>query len=74
MLLTEWNIEEAKAVWREEAWEEGWAKGWEEAWEEGWAKGQEEGWEENRNYVLELIAQGLSVEEIKLHLERLKEK
>jgi len=23
MLLTEWNIEEAKEVWREEAWEEG---------------------------------------------------
>ena len=23
MLLTEWNIEEAKEVWREEAWKEG---------------------------------------------------
>jgi len=23
MLLSEWNIEEAKTVWREEAWEEG---------------------------------------------------
>ena len=61
MLITEWNIEEAKEVWREEAWEE------------GRNEGRNEGREGERNYVLELIAQGLSAEEIKLHLEQVKE-
>jgi flagellar biosynthesis/type III secretory pathway protein FliH len=27
MVLTEWNLEEAKEVWREEGLEEGWEKG-----------------------------------------------
>ena len=48
MLLTEWNTEEAKAVWYEE--------------------GKEEGREDERKYVLDLLAQGLSTEEIKLRL------
>ena len=56
MLLTEWNIEEAKEVWREEALEE------------GRVEGREEGREAERNYVLELLAQGLSAEEIKRRL------
>jgi flagellar biosynthesis/type III secretory pathway protein FliH len=31
MVLTEWNLEEAKEVWREEGLEEGWEKGRKEA-------------------------------------------
>ena len=52
MLLEEWNIDDAKEVWQEEAREEGLT--------EGLKKGQEE--------VIELLSQGLSVEEIKLRL------
>ena len=44
MLLEEWNMEDAKVVWQEEA------------------------REEVREEVLELLSQGLSVEEIKLRL------
>jgi predicted transposase/invertase (TIGR01784 family) len=35
MLLTEWNLEEAKVVWREEGIEEGMEKGMEKGMEEG---------------------------------------
>ena len=35
MLLTEWNIEDAKKVWLEEGWEEGREQGREEGREEG---------------------------------------
>jgi hypothetical protein len=44
MLVTEWNLDDALAVQREEGREEGWEKGR----EEGWEKGQEEGWEKGR--------------------------
>jgi len=56
MLLEEWNIEDAKEVWQEEAREEGLEK--------GLAKGREEGREE----IFELLSQGLTIEEIKLRL------
>ena len=52
MDITKWNTEEAKVVWREEALEEG----------------MEKGREDERKYVLELLAQGLSAEEIKQRL------
>ena len=58
MLLEEWNIEDAKEVWQEEAREEGLEK--------GLAKGREEGREE----IFELLSQGLTIEEIKLRLMR----
>ena len=65
MLLTEWNLDEAKEVWREEAWEEGREAGREEGREAGWVKGTEAG----REYFLGLLNQGLSIDEIKLQLE-----
>ena len=54
MLLTEWNIEEAKEVW----------------FEEGREEGMEKGREDERKYVLELFRQGLALEEIKRCLEQ----
>ena len=49
-------------------------EGQQEAWEEGWKGGREEGWkeghEEGRKYVLGLLDQGLSVEEIRQRLEQ----
>ena len=64
MLWTEWSTEDAIAYAREEGREDGR--------EEGRVKGREEGIEtgrENeRKYVLELLEQGLSLEEIKFHL------
>ena len=58
MLLTEWNTEEAKVVWREEGLEEGLEKGREEGLEEGLEKGREE---VARNALVE----GISIELIK---------
>jgi len=49
MMITEWNLEEAKEVWIDEAREEG----------------IERGIEKEQKYVLSLIDQGLSAEEIK---------
>ena len=56
MILTEWNIEDAREVWREEAREE------------GWAEGMEKGREEGMHYVLGLFDQGLSPDEIRQRL------
>jgi hypothetical protein len=39
-----------------------------EAWEDGHGEGLEEGMDKSRQYFLELLNQGLSVEEIKLRL------
>ena len=41
MLLTEWNMDDAKRVWREEALEEGMEKGMEEGMKTGMEKGME---------------------------------
>ena len=68
MLLTEWNTEDAIAFAREEGREEGWEKGRKEGREEGMEKGREEGISEERQSFLELINQGLSIEELKQHL------
>jgi predicted transposase YdaD len=53
MLITEWNMEEAREVWQEEAHEK------------GLIQGREEGLERGREQVLKLLEQGLSIEEIK---------
>ncbi|MCL1911622.1 MAG: hypothetical protein FWG13_05405 [Leptospirales bacterium] len=42
----------------------------EEAMERGIEKGRTEGKEEGQNYILELVAQGLSYEEIKKKVEK----
>jgi hypothetical protein len=55
MLMTEWNWDDAKQVWQEEAREEG----------------REEGIKKEREYVLDLFQQGLSPEKIEQHLRSL---
>jgi hypothetical protein len=55
MLLTEWNIEDAKEVWREEALEEGLEKGR----EEGLEKGREESY---RTIAMNALAEGATPE------------
>jgi hypothetical protein len=60
MLLEEWNLDEAKEVWREEAMEKGMEKGIE--------KGREEGMEKGRNQILELVKQGYTAEQIEAKL------
>jgi flagellar biosynthesis/type III secretory pathway protein FliH len=56
MLLTEWDTEEAKVVWREEGFEE------------GLEEGMEKGREETHQFFLELLNQGLTAEEMKQRL------
>jgi flagellar biosynthesis/type III secretory pathway protein FliH len=60
MLLTEWNIDDAKEVWQEEAWEDGW--------ESGMEKGMEKGREEGQKNILELVRQGYTAEQIEVML------
>ncbi|MDR1785767.1 MAG: hypothetical protein LBR23_04795 [Spirochaetaceae bacterium] len=57
MLFTEWNWEDAKEVWQEEARKDGVAIGIQ--------RGREEGREEDRKYILELINSGYSAGELK---------
>jgi SOS response regulatory protein OraA/RecX len=52
MLLTEWNWDDAKEVWQEEAREEG----------------REEGREEERKTILDLVRQGYTPEQIEAML------
>jgi hypothetical protein len=56
MLSTEWDWEEALKVAREEGWEDGLEEGMERAHEEA------------QQYFLELLNQGLTIEEIKQRL------
>ncbi len=64
MLLEEWNMEDAKKVWREEAREEG----REEGMAIGIEKGRDEGRLKERQRFFELLDRGLSAEEIKRQL------
>ncbi|MCL1911571.1 MAG: Rpn family recombination-promoting nuclease/putative transposase [Leptospirales bacterium] len=70
MLTTEFDLDEYKEVIRMEALEEGIKKGKNEGIEEG----KEEGKEEVQNYILDLIEQGLSREEIKKKIEEMPRK
>ncbi|MCL2008357.1 MAG: hypothetical protein FWG77_09755 [Treponema sp.] len=69
MLMVEWNMDDALAVRYEEGVEDGLEKGIEIGVEKGIEIGVEKGKQELQKYVLELIAQGLSSEEIKKRLE-----
>jgi len=60
MLLDDWNQEEYVEVMCEEAREE------------GLSQGREEGMEKERQYFLELLDQGLSAEEIRQQLQKLR--
>jgi flagellar biosynthesis/type III secretory pathway protein FliH len=64
MIFSEWNWDEALEV----AHEEGWEDGLEEGLEKGREEGREEGMEKSRQRLLEMINQGLSIEEIKQRL------
>ncbi|MDR1073989.1 MAG: hypothetical protein LBL45_10000 [Treponema sp.] len=65
MVLTEWNWENARAVWLEESWKDAWEKGWKKGWEKGWKEGLEEGREERDAELLEMIDAGCGIEEIR---------
>jgi hypothetical protein len=56
MLLTEWNLDDAKEVW------------WEEAWEEGRKEGEKKGEKKMLHEVLELLKRGYSAEQIEAEL------
>ena len=71
MLLTEWDTEEAKIVWREEGFEDGLEEGREKGLEEGMGIGMEKGREETRQFFLELLNQGLTAEEMKQRLSQI---
>jgi hypothetical protein len=60
MLLTNWNWDDAKAVWQEEAREEGMAQGI----EQGMAQGMAQSYTD----ILKLIAAGYTAEQIKSHV------
>ena len=66
MILEEWNTEDAIAFAREEGHEDGL--------EEGLVMGRVEGREEFRGEITELLAQNLTVEEIKARLEKITSK
>jgi hypothetical protein len=76
MLMTEWNLDDAKEVWfeegkeegREEGRKEGREKGRKEGRKEGQEEGREEGREEEREHLLALLDEGLPLEEIKKRL------
>jgi hypothetical protein len=68
MIFGEYDREMDIAVNRREAWEDGREEGMEKGREEGMEKGREEGMEKSRMRFLSLIDQGLTIEEIKQHL------
>jgi hypothetical protein len=66
MILTEWNTEDAIAFAREEGFEDGIGVGIEKGREEGMERGIEKG----QKYILDLINQGFSAEELKQYISR----
>ena len=74
MLTTEFNLDDFKEVTRLEALEEGRTEGIIEGerrgMDKGIERGIEKGMEKGQNHVLELMAQGLSYEEIKKKIEK----
>jgi hypothetical protein len=64
MLITEWDLDEAIAVNREEAWAEGREEGREEGYEEGRGEGYEKGRGEGEKKIIELWKSGKSLEEV----------
>ncbi|MDR3000528.1 MAG: hypothetical protein LBU89_04605 [Fibromonadaceae bacterium] len=61
MLLTEWNWDDAKSVWQEEARE----TGWEEGLKQGVIEGRNEGREERTRELFSLWESGVSLTEAK---------
>ncbi|MCL2480964.1 MAG: hypothetical protein FWF38_04580 [Spirochaetaceae bacterium] len=65
MILTEWNTEDAIAFARKEEREEALLEGREEGRVVGREEGRIDGLEEGKKHFLELLDQGLSIDEIK---------
>jgi flagellar biosynthesis/type III secretory pathway protein FliH len=65
-----WKVDERmlRLQWEMDAREEGLAKGLEQGLEQGRKQGWKGGREEERKYILELMEQGLSADEIKRRL------
>jgi hypothetical protein len=61
MLFTEWNLDDAKEAWREEAWEDGLEIGM----ERGMERGREEGVEIGIDSLCDLLDQGYTPQEAK---------
>ena len=74
MLINEYNFKDAIEVIREESIEKGIKKGIKKGRAEGIEKGLEKGLEKGQNYVLGLMAQGLSYEEIKKKIKKASKK
>jgi hypothetical protein len=74
MLTTEWNLEDAIRVAREETWEKAWNKAREETWEKAWNKAREETWgkarKEDRDLFSSLMNQAGSMDELKKMFEK----
>jgi predicted transposase YdaD len=68
MLLTEWNWDDAKEVWQQEASAAALAKGRAEGISEGRAEGISEGRAEGHKEVFELLEKGYTFEEVKARL------
>ncbi|MDR2598751.1 MAG: hypothetical protein LBC73_00555, partial [Oscillospiraceae bacterium] len=64
MLYTEWNWDDAKEIWQEEAREDGVIEGLERGRKQGHKEGQIKGLKEGIDKVLSLIKSGLSIEEV----------
>ena len=67
MLLTEWNLEEAKVAWYQESFAEGFAESFSKSLAE---EDREEGREKIRQLFLELLDQGLTIEETSKEIKR----
>ena len=68
MLITEWNWDDAKEVWQEEAWEDGMEEGLKKGRKSGLEEGLKNGLKKGHEEVIKLLEQGLSTEEIKKRL------
>ncbi|MDR2210009.1 MAG: Rpn family recombination-promoting nuclease/putative transposase [Spirochaetaceae bacterium] len=68
MLLTEWNWDDAKEVWQEEASAAALAKGIAEGRAKGIAEGRAKGIVEERREVLDMLEKGYTVEQLKAWL------
>jgi flagellar biosynthesis/type III secretory pathway protein FliH len=69
MISSEWNWDTALKVARKEGREDGLEEGMKKGMKKGMNKGMNKGIEKSRQHFLEMINQGLSIEEIKQRLD-----
>jgi len=68
MLITEWNLEEAQQAWLAQGRDEGRSEGRNEGRSEGRNEGRSEGKEQARKEMLDFIAKGYTLEDIRREL------